>query len=99
MIEAKCTALTQRPAECCSLMMNTRCGDIDPAIVVYLAEHCGMTVREVDDLMNKQVTALQVAPQLWSPCTSVCQCACHKGAQAHERAALFLRSDPWCALF
>jgi acetate kinase len=45
-------------------MMNTCCGDIDPAIVVYLVEHCGMTVREVDDLMNKQVTALHAVPQL-----------------------------------
>ncbi|WP_028389497.1 acetate/propionate family kinase [Legionella fairfieldensis] len=35
------------------LVMGTRCGDIDPAIVLYLQRQ-GMTVDEVDKLLNKQ---------------------------------------------
>lgn len=35
------------------LVMGTRCGDIDPAIPLYL-QHQGMTVEEVDTLLNKQ---------------------------------------------
>jgi acetate kinase len=36
------------------LMMGTRCGSIDPSIVIYLQEHYGMSSREVDSLLNKQ---------------------------------------------
>lgn len=35
------------------LVMGTRCGDIDPAIVPYLIEREKLSVREVDSLMNK----------------------------------------------
>ncbi len=35
------------------LIMGTRCGDIDPAIVLYLQEQ-GLTLAEVDTLLNKQ---------------------------------------------
>ncbi|KTD08204.1 acetate/propionate family kinase [Legionella jamestowniensis] len=35
------------------LIMGTRCGDIDPAIPLYL-QHQGMTAEEVDTLLNKQ---------------------------------------------
>lgn len=38
----------------CRLMMGTRCGDIDPSVVIYLAQHCGMPVADIDKLMNKQ---------------------------------------------
>lgn len=43
-------------------MMNTRCGDIDPAVVVYLAEQCGMKVADIDDLMNEQVASMGCKP-------------------------------------
>lgn len=36
------------------LMMGTRCGSIDPAIVPFLIEHEGMTASEVENLMNKK---------------------------------------------
>ena len=36
------------------LMMGTRCGSIDPAIVPFLMEHEGMTPSEVENLMNKK---------------------------------------------
>lgn len=35
------------------LIMGTRCGDIDPAIPMYLMEQ-GLSVREVDTLLNKK---------------------------------------------
>lgn len=35
------------------LVMGTRTGDIDPAVVVHLVRH-GMTIDEVDDLLNRR---------------------------------------------
>jgi acetate kinase len=34
------------------LVMGTRTGDIDPAVVVYLARDAGMSLDEIDDLLN-----------------------------------------------
>ncbi|MCB0176840.1 MAG: acetate kinase [Anaerolineae bacterium] len=36
------------------LMMGTRSGDIDPAVVFYLIDKVGMSMEEVDRLLNKQ---------------------------------------------
>lgn len=36
------------------LMMGTRCGSIDPAIVPFLIEHEGMSASDVENLMNKK---------------------------------------------
>ncbi|MFH0922319.1 MAG: acetate kinase [Fibrobacterota bacterium] len=36
------------------LVMGTRCGDIDPAIIPYLMETEGLSLKEIDNLMNKQ---------------------------------------------
>ena len=36
------------------LMMGTRSGDIDPAIIAYIAKQEGLSVREIDDLLNKE---------------------------------------------
>ncbi len=36
------------------LVMGTRCGDLDPAVVPYLCEKLGISVREVDALMNER---------------------------------------------
>ncbi len=36
------------------LMMGTRCGDIDPAIVPFLMKNENLSADEVDNLMNKQ---------------------------------------------
>ncbi|MCL2089500.1 MAG: acetate kinase [Oscillospiraceae bacterium] len=36
------------------LMMGTRCGTIDPAIVTYLINEEGMDPKEVEDMMNKR---------------------------------------------
>ncbi|MDD3805946.1 MAG: acetate/propionate family kinase [bacterium] len=36
------------------LVMGTRCGDIDPAIVPFLQKNAGMAPEEIDTLMNKK---------------------------------------------
>lgn len=43
------------------VMMGTRSGDIDPAIVTYLMKNLGMGVQEVEDLMNKKSGMLGVS--------------------------------------
>lgn len=35
------------------LVMGTRSGDVDPALPFFLAEHLGMSIEEIDDLLNK----------------------------------------------
>ena len=36
----------------CGIMHNNRCGDIDPYIIFYLAEECGMTLPEIKDMLQ-----------------------------------------------
>jgi acetate kinase len=36
------------------LLMGSRCGDLDPAVVLYLMEELGLTTSEVTDLLNKK---------------------------------------------
>ncbi len=39
----------------CRLVMASRCGDVDPAAVLYLLEHaCGGDISKADKLLNKQ---------------------------------------------
>ncbi len=46
------TSMGLTPLE--GLVMGTRSGDLDPAILFYLARETGMTVDELDDMLNKQ---------------------------------------------
>ena len=43
------------------LVMGTRCGDIDPEIVLYLQERANMTPQEVSKLLNKQSGLLGIS--------------------------------------
>ncbi len=43
------------------LAMGTRCGDIDPAIVTFLMEKEGMSIDEVNNLMNKKSGVLGIS--------------------------------------
>ena len=43
------------------LMMGTRCGDIDPAIVTFIMEKEGLTSQQVNDMMNKKSGVLGVS--------------------------------------
>ncbi|OHB62933.1 MAG: hypothetical protein A2Y76_11655 [Planctomycetes bacterium RBG_13_60_9] len=44
------TSMGLTPLE--GLVMGTRCGDLDPAIVLYLMDELGLTTSEVTDLLN-----------------------------------------------
>ena len=43
------------------LMMGTRCGSIDPAIVTYIMQKEGLTPAQMDDLLNKKSGLLGVS--------------------------------------
>ena len=43
------------------LLMGTRCGDIDPSIIEFLSHKEGMTLPEIDALLNKQSGLLGVS--------------------------------------
>jgi len=43
------------------LMMGTRCGSIDPAIVTYMISRLGMTANEAESLMNKKSGLLGIS--------------------------------------
>ncbi|OBQ54525.1 acetate kinase [Halodesulfovibrio spirochaetisodalis] len=50
----KCVDTTMGITPLEGLMMGTRCGDIDPALVPFIMDRKGLTGAEVDNLMNKQ---------------------------------------------
>ncbi len=43
------------------LMMGTRCGDIDPAIVTNMIDNLGVSAKEMDTILNKQSGVLGVS--------------------------------------
>ena len=43
------------------VVMGTRCGSIDPAVVTFLIENCGMTAKETDAMMNKKSGVLGIS--------------------------------------
>ena len=53
------TSMGLTPLE--GLVMGTRCGDIDPAIVAYLERVTGKTVAEIDKLLNKKSGLLGIS--------------------------------------
>lgn len=60
-VDGKCvdTSMGLTPLE--GLMMGTRCGDIDPAIIPYLMHHTNMTIEEIDNMMNKKSGLLGIS--------------------------------------
>ena len=42
------------------LMMGTRCGDIDPAAVLFVKNKRGLTDAQMDDRMNKKIWYLRI---------------------------------------
>lgn len=46
------TSMGLTPLE--GLVMGSRCGDLDPAVVLYLIEVLGLHARQVNDLLNKK---------------------------------------------
>ncbi|MTI61085.1 MAG: acetate kinase [Firmicutes bacterium] len=53
------TSMGLTPLE--GLMMGTRCGDIDPAIIPFVMEKEGLTMAEMDSIMNKKSGLLGVS--------------------------------------
>lgn len=60
-MDGKCmdTSMGLTPLE--GLMMGTRCGDIDPAIIPFLMNHEHLTANEVDVMMNKKSGLLGIS--------------------------------------
>ncbi len=52
------------------VMMGTRCGDIDPAIVPFLMKKENLTVEEVENVMNKQSGMLGIS-EISSDCRDI----------------------------
>lgn len=50
----QCMDTTMGLTPLAGLMMDTRCGDIDPALYAFLARNKDMTLSEIDALLNKQ---------------------------------------------
>lgn len=46
------TSMGLTPLE--GLVMGTRTGDIDPAVIVHLSRNAGMSIDEIDDLLNRR---------------------------------------------
>ncbi len=59
--DGKCfdTSMGLTPLE--GLVMGTRCGDIDPAAIPFIAEKEGMSFKEADTMMNKKSGILGVS--------------------------------------
>ena len=53
------TSMGMTPAE--GLVMGTRCGDVDPAILLYLAREQRATPDEIDELINKRSGLLGIS--------------------------------------
>lgn len=49
-----CIDTTMGMTPLAGLVMGTRCGDIDPALPFYLADHLGMSLKDIDSLLNKK---------------------------------------------
>ncbi len=80
------TSMGLTPLE--GLMMGTRCGDIDPSIVFFLVNKLGMTIAEVDHLLNKQSGLLGMS-QVGSDMRSVLEAAAQGQAAAQLAVEMF----------
>lgn len=52
--DAKCLDTSMGFTPLAGLIMGTRCGDIDPAVVTYLMDKENLSATEVNDLLNKE---------------------------------------------
>jgi acetate kinase len=60
-VDGKCvdTSMGLTPLE--GVLMGTRCGDIDPAIIKYLMNQTGMNIEQVDEYLNKKSGVLGIS--------------------------------------
>lgn len=52
--KGKCVDTSMGMTPLAGVMMGTRSGDFDPAIIPYLVKHKGMNVDDIDNVLNKQ---------------------------------------------
>ncbi len=52
--KGKCIDTSMGMTPLAGVMMGTRCGDLDPAIAMYIAESRGISARAVDTILNKK---------------------------------------------
>ncbi len=50
--EGKCVDTTMGMTPLAGLVMGTRSGDIDPALPLFIADHFGMSLKDIDRLLN-----------------------------------------------
>lgn len=80
------TSMGLTPLE--GLIMGTRSGDIDPAIVTFIAEKEGITAGEVIDVCNKRSGVLGLSDNLSSDFRDLAEAA----AKGYEKARLALET-------
>jgi acetate kinase len=61
MMGLKSTACTLGFTAVEGLMMGTRCGTLDPGVMLYLMDECGMNARELEKLIYKESGLLGVS--------------------------------------
>lgn len=81
------TSMGMTPLE--GVMMGTRSGDIDPAILVYLVEQLGYTIKQVDTLLNKKGGLLGIS-MLSNDCRTLLTAMSDKSHPQSEQAELAL---------
>ena len=52
--KGKCIDTTMGMTPLAGLVMGTRSGDVDPALPFFLADHLGMSLKDIDTLLNKE---------------------------------------------
>ncbi len=69
------------------LMMGTRCGALDPGVILYLEQERGLSAKAVEDLLYKQSGLLGVSGGISSDMRSL---LASKDTRAEEAVALFV---------
>jgi acetate kinase len=69
------------------LMMGTRCGALDPGVILYLQQERGLTPKEVEDLLYKQSGLLGVSGGISSDMRSL---LASKDPRAEDAIELFV---------
>ena len=78
------TSMGLTPVE--GLVMGTRCGDVDPAIIPFLQKEWGYTAEDIDNLINKRSGLLGIS----GVSNDMRDIEC-KAAEGHERSELALK--------
>jgi len=60
-VNGKCVDTSMGFTPLDGVIMGTRSGSIDPAVVTYLINNCGMTAKEVDTMLNKKSGVLGIS--------------------------------------